>query len=262
MRKRSAVVATFLFVTFFMSVVSAAQFDFNFAQSTIARAIDIALGMLSPFLEKIIGDVSSSDFFFHKILILVLLVIIIKNVLDRTPLGDGNKRVSLLLAVIISTLSIRFINENSFFEAIFIQYGVLGIAITTILPMVIFFYFVHNTKVGTYGRKVFWTLYAVMLTGIWIMKSSEIPTVANWIYGITLTAAVIFIFFDKSIHSYFGLVDLKKFQKKSSREGILRAKERIKKLDDRLAAGIITHYEYRQGINEEERIIRELSKEA
>ncbi len=244
-----------------LQFINAASFDFNNAQSQVTRVIDSMLGILSPFFQKIIGDYSTSEFFFSKILLFILLIIIIKNVLDRTPIGSDNKRISLIISIIVSILSIRFINENKFFEAILIQYGVLGIAITTILPTVIFFYFVHNTKVGTYGRKVFWTFYAIAFLAIWILKSSEIPEVANWIYGLTFTAAIIFIFFDKTIHSYLGLSHLSVFMKKENKEGIWRAKERIHRLNQRRQSGIISEYEWRSGIREEEKLIKELSKE-
>jgi hypothetical protein len=223
--------------------------------------INEAINFGTPFFEIVIGDYSGSEFFFGKILLLILLIIIIKNILDKTPIGENNRNASIVISLIVSILAIRFINENSFFEAIFIQYGVLGIAITTILPMVIFFYFVHNTKVGTFGRKIFWAIYAVTMTGIWISKSSEIPEVANWIYIIIITASVVFIFIDKNIHAYFGLADFKKFEKKQNREAILRAKERLHKLRERLDRGIINQYEYNQGVREEEKLIRELSKE-
>lgn len=247
-----------------MPLVSAAPFDFYRGRDFVVDGLENLLGILSPFFELIIGDYTTSEFFFHKILLFILLIIVAKNIIDKTPLGEKNKRASFLIAAIISILGIRFISENDFFEAIFIQYGVLGIAITTIIPMVIFFYFIHNTKVGTYGRKLFWTFYSIILFAIWFVKAREgqFPDVANWIYGATLVAAIIFVIFDKSIHGYFGLADFKKFQKKESREAILRAKDRLHKLRERLDNGIIDEYEYRQGVEAEERAIRELSKEA
>ncbi len=243
------------------SFISAASFSFENAKSQVTRVIDSTLGILSPFFQKIIGDYSTSDFFFSKILLFILLIIIIKNVLDRTPIASDNKKISLIISIIISILSIRFINENNFFATIFIQYGVLGIAITTILPMVIFFYFVHNTNVGTYGRKVFWSLYAIIFGAIWILKSSEIPEVANWIYGLTLTAAIIFIFLDKSIHSYLGLSDFKKFERESNKKRIREAKEELEKIEEHFQKRRMSFQEYKHEKKALEDYIKELSKE-
>ncbi|MDP4039306.1 MAG: hypothetical protein Q8P57_01890 [Candidatus Pacearchaeota archaeon] len=264
MKKRDLIfIQVLLLVIISIGNVSAqSYYYFSNTKDFVSQGIDSITGVLSPFLENIIGDYSTSEFFFSKVLILILLIIIITKILEKTPIGDKNKKVNVIIALLISVISVRFINENSLFETIFIQYGVLGISITTILPMVIFFYFIHNTKVGTFGRKIFWTIYTITLTAIWISKSSEIPEVANWIYGLTITSAIIFIFFDKTIHSYFGLTDVKKFQKKQNKEAILRAKERIHKLNERLDNGIIDNYEWHRGMKEEENLIKELSKES
>lgn len=262
MKKRLNILfAMFFLILFIVPLISAGPFSYGNAEYHITRVIDSALEVLSPFFERLIGDYSTSEFFFSKVLLLILLIIISKNILELTPIGENNKRVSLIISLIVSILSIRFINENNFFAAILIQYGVLGIAITTILPLIIFFYFIHNAKIGTYGRKLFWALYAITLTAIWIFKSSEIPEAANWIYGLTLAAAILFIFIDKTVHAYFGLSHLHLFMKKSNKEGIYRAKERILKLNERRANGIINEREYRQGIKEEEDLIKEFSKE-
>jgi len=243
------------------SLVSAAPISFDNMQSQMTNAIDFLLDILSPFFEKVIGDYGSSDFFFSKILLLILLVIIIKNVLDRTPIGGDNKKVSLIISLIVSILAVRFINENNFFGAIFVQYGVLGISIVTILPMVIFFYFIHNTKVGTFGRKIFWALYAITLTAIWISKANEIPTVAHWIYGLTLVAAVIFIFLDKSIHSYLGLSDFKKFERAGNKKRIREAKEELDKIEEHFQKRRMSFQEYKHEKKYLEDYIKELSKE-
>jgi hypothetical protein len=244
-----------------LTLVSARPFYFNDLPYYVSKGIDDAVRLSAPVFEKIIGDYSTSEFFFHKVLLLILLVIICKFVLDKTHLFETNKKVNIILSLIISVLSIRFINENNFFQTIFIQYGVLGIAITTALPMVIFFFFIHNTQVGTYGRKMFWAIYTVTLTGIWISKSAEIPRVGHQIYGVLVFFAIIFILMDKQIHSYFGLSHFKVFMKRSNREGILRANERIEKLTERRGKGMISEYEFRQGIKEEEKLIKEFSEE-
>jgi hypothetical protein len=244
----------------FLPFTSAASFSFENSRYQVTQAIEAVLGFLSPLFENIIGDYSTSEFFFHKILLLILLVIICKYVLEKTPLGE-NKKVSFLISAIISILSIRFINENDLFEAIFIQYGALGIAISTILPMVIFFYFVHNTKVGTYGRKMFWTLYVIIMGAIWLIKSSQIPEVANWIYALSMIAAVIFILFDRSIHSYFGLSEFKAFQKQSNKKRILEVKEEMDKLEDHFHKRRISWYDYIAEKKRLEALIKEYSKE-
>jgi len=225
------------------------------------QIIEQVIGFGTPVFEKIIGEYSTSEFFFSKILLLILLVIIIKKVLEKTPIGDDNKNVSFIISLIISILGIRFISQNEFFEAIFIQYGVLGIAITTILPLVIFFYFVHNTKVGTFGRKMFWGIYTIILAAIWISKSGEIPEVANWIYGLSLVATTIFLIMDKSIHSYLGLSGFKKFEKDSNKKRIREAKKEMDILEEHFRHRRVSFSDYKKEKKAIEDYIKELSKE-
>jgi len=236
---------------------------FNDIHITVERALDTIIEFMAPFFEKIIGEYSGSEFFFLKVLILFLLIFIIGKILESLPLFDewkNNKKVIWIISIIISILAVRFIKETELFTAIFIQYGALGASITAILPMVIFFYFIHNTKVGTFGRKIFWIIYASVVIGLWISKQSEISEVANWAYIITLIAIVLCIFFDKSIHSYFGLSDLKVFMKRENKEAIRRARRRIVELREDMEKRVIEHKDYLREVREEERKIRELSK--
>jgi len=261
MIKKIGVILAFLIILIIPLISAQFYFpDINLAEGA-NQLIDQTTKFGTPFFEKIIGEYSTSEFFFSKILLLILLIIIIKNVLEKTPIGEDNKKVSSIVSIIISVLAIRFINENQFFEAIFIQYGVLGIAITTIIPMVIFFYFIHNTKVGTFGRKVFWFLYAITLTAIWLSKSNEIPEVANWIYALMILATLIFLFMDKSIHAYLGLSEIKKFVTGSHKKLIRDAKKELDDLEDHFKMGRITPREYVK----EKKVLRdyifELSKE-
>lgn len=252
----------FLVLLILIPLISAQSYQFDKAVDIVSRILDSAIGLMTPFLEKVIGDYSSSEFFFGKVLLLILLIIICAKILEKTPLGGSNTKVSWIISIIISILAVRFINDNNFFEAIFVQYGTLGIAITTILPMAIFFYFVNNLEMGTFGRKMFWFIYGAILTGIWISKQSEIDEIANYIYIASVLACAIFIFLDKSIHSYFGLSHIKAFMKKENREGIYRAKEIIKKARERLDTNIINRWEYNQIEREEIAKIKEFSKDA
>jgi len=121
----------FLLIAFLLIPSISAVGEFDQVKEVFTKVIDSSLGILTPFFKKIIGNYSSSEFFFAKILLLILLTLIVKNVLDKTPLGEDNKKISLLIALIVSILAIRFMNQNDFFESVLIPYGTLGIAITT-----------------------------------------------------------------------------------------------------------------------------------
>ncbi len=250
-----------MFFLLALPFTSAQSFNFDNISYAINDIIEKGIEILTPFFQKVIGDYSTSSFFFTKILFLILLTIIIKNILDRTPIGEGNKNISIIISSIVSVIAIRFIQENEFFEAILIQYGVLGIAITTILPMVIFFYFIHNTKVGTFGRKMFWGIYAITLGAIWMTKANELPEIANWIYGLTFVAAIIFIFLDKSIHSYFGLSEFTHYEKKVNKKMIRKILKDLDELEEDYRNGRVTERDYKYEKRNLRNQIKEFSKE-
>lgn len=236
--------------------------NFENARTQITNIINyLFLGILSPFFEKVIGDYNTSEFFFSKILLMILLIIICKKIIDKTPFGENNEKISLIISIIVSILAIRFINENNFFEAIFIQYGTLGIAITTIIPLVIFFYFVHITSIGSFGRRIFWIVYLITLLSLWITKSPTLPKTANMIYALVIIATIVCVFFDKTIHSYLGLSDFKKFEKQSNKKRIREAKEELEKLEEHFQHRRMSFGEYKQEKKALEDYIKELSKE-
>jgi len=237
------------------------SFDFENAKTQFTSVIDSALGILSPFFEKIIGDYNTSEFFFSKILLMILLIVVCKKVLDKTPFGENKEKISLLISVIVSILAIRFINENNFFEAILIQYGTLGIAITTIIPLIIFFYFVHNSGVGSFGRKIFWALYGIILLVLWLLKSKNLPEAANWIYGLTFIAVILFVIFDKTIHSYLGISGFKKFEKENNKKIIRELKEDLEKLEEHFQHRRMSFSEYKEEKKALEEHIKALSEE-
>lgn len=262
MKKRESILLIILMLGLIIfPLISAQTFEFGEVKDQIAKVIDIVLGILSPIFETIIGDYESSEFFFSKVLLLILLIIITKNILDRTPLGEDNKKVGLIISLVISILAIRFMNENDFFGAILIHYGTLGIAITTIVPMVIFFYFIHGTKIGTFGRKVFWSIYGITMLAIWILKRGEIPMVANWIYGLTLVGVIIFIIIDKNIHAYLGLSDFKQFEKNTIKKRIRELKKELDDINEHFQKNRMSFPEYKQEKIRIEDLIKEFSKE-
>ncbi len=235
--------------------------DYSSIRDFVVRIIDSILGILSPVFEVLIGPYSASEFFFAKVLLLFLLVIVTKSVLDKTPLGEGNERISTFIAVIVSLLAIRFINENDLIGGILIPYGTLGVAITTIIPLVVFFWFVHRTNVGPFGRKFFWATFVIILLVLWAAKSDKISEISNWIFGLVLITAVLLMIFDKSVHSYLGIGDLRKYEKDRNKRRIWEAKKELDNLEEHFQNRRLGFKDYKEEKKRIKDYIKELSKE-
>jgi hypothetical protein len=251
----------FLLSVISLSFVSANPVDT--ANRVINDFLDVAIETTTPLFQRIIGDYDTNKFFFAKILLLLLLIIVINKVMAITPIGEENKKVSFFVALIVSIIAIRFIQQSNLIESLLIPYNSLGIGIVVFLPLVIFFYFIHKTRVKSFGRKVAWAIYLAAFIGIWISQNNEgkISALGNNLYLFASLGILFAILFDRSFHSYMGYSHLGNFLSKSNKEAILQAKERIKKAEARMNQRIISHYEYRQVVKEENALIKELSKE-
>ncbi len=179
----------------------------------IRQIIDQATRFLAPLFEVILGDYSGSEFFFTKILVLALLFVVIYWILERVPALRGYRNIAMLISLIVSILAVRFISENELVNGILLPYGVLGVALTTLIPFMIFAYGIHTTDLSGAGRKIAWAVFALIFFILWVYKYPELNPIANQIYLWALVAVIIVMIFDKSIHAYFAGADMKKFSK-------------------------------------------------
>ncbi|MEM4326339.1 MAG: hypothetical protein QXU40_03490 [Candidatus Pacearchaeota archaeon] len=227
----------------------------------IRRIIDSFISFSTPVFEYIIGDYSTTEFFFAKILLLFILIIVIKYVLGKTPLSAEGGRIPLLLSIIVSILAIRFISDSRLVEGILIPYGTLGVAITTILPLIIFFYFLHHAGIGSFGRRFFWAMFGIILFLLWLSRSDRIGNTANWIYTLSFIATILLLIFDRSVHSYLGLSELRKYERYANKRRIREIYKELDELDDHFQKGRISLQEYTAEKKRLQNIIKGLSQE-
>ncbi|NCO11394.1 hypothetical protein CO038_01760 [Candidatus Pacearchaeota archaeon CG_4_9_14_0_2_um_filter_39_13] len=173
----------------------------------IEMTIDALKEVLTPIFEAILGTSSYDDFFFAKILLLLLLFVVISAAAKKVPAFENNKAVSFVIALVISLLAVRYISEEGFIAGILLPYGTLGIAIVTLLPFIIYFYFLHNIGQSPFFRRIAWIFYGIVFVAVWFTRpDGQISEAATWIYVLGVAAVAISFFFDKDIHKYFGTV--------------------------------------------------------
>jgi hypothetical protein len=192
--------------------------------------INAAIAVFGPLFEALIGDYASSEFFFAKVLLLILIFVIINVVLKKIPMFGDNKMVAFLVAFVVSVFAVRFISDNQLTQGILLPYGTLGVALTTLLPFIIFFYFVHNTEMGPLGRRVSWIFFLVVFLLLWVYKAEELSQVSNYIYTFTLVAVALATIFDSSFHKYFGLAGINKAKKKFNMKHLANLKAELQHL--------------------------------
>ncbi len=180
---------------------------------------------MEPILQALLGGNDwSGFFFFFRLLLAVILLSVIFLALGVAPLFKEKKGIRWVIAVSITLIGIRFIDYDWLYT-VTVQYGILAIVLTAIIPFVIYFFFVHNVA-GDHPalRKIAWIFFIVVYIGVWATVETDR---AGNIYFWTLLVALVFLFFDGTIHRYYAMQKIKEAGSRSIWEHIARLRREI-----------------------------------
>ncbi|MFH0711676.1 MAG: hypothetical protein V1889_00965 [archaeon] len=191
--------------------------------------------ILIQFISETIFQINSFDeFLFAKILLFSIILLIVYTVISQNSMFGGtgkNKAIQWIISSAISILAIRYL-PNEFVQAILLQYGAFAVAITVFLPLMIYFFFIHQSGVGPFGRKIAWIVYITGFFALWSMRYQDLGE-ANWIYWIAIGFIIICLIFDKKIHEYFGWSSIRKARRAGKLERRIQAQEDLDELERR-----------------------------
>ena len=246
-----------LVLTLSINLISAQNSLFNQIdlKTGMQKIIDQAVGFFTPVFEVVIGDYSGSEFFFAKVLFLLLLLVVIYIILDKVPIFEGYRGVVMIVSLIVSILSVRFMSENDFIVGLLLPYTTLGIAITTIVPFLIFAYGIHVTGLPGIGRKMAWAFFGIIFIILWIYKSDQINPIGNQIYFWTIILIGGMLICDRRVHAYFRGHNIKDWERQQGEAEINTLQMRLNELIRNGGAN-----PSRTNINERKRIVRRLNK--
>lgn len=204
--------------------ISAASFgSYNIGQG-VQDLIEIIKEFTSPFFEVLLDTSAYEEFFFAKILLLILLFIVIVFVLDKAKIFgklEDKPFVVYTISAVVSILAMRYIPESDLIRGILLPYSALGIAITTFLPLIIYFFFIHNSGFEGFGRRAGWALYAIIFLAMWNSREVQLSDTSNWIYWGAIIFVVLSLIFDRSIHRYFSYKEIRKIERTISDEQVV-----------------------------------------
>ena len=228
------------FVIMFSAIVSAGPVEG-------LRQLTNGLGGMIVVLVQFIGNTifnlnSFSEFLFAKILLFLIVFLITYTVIKKNSILGNNKTIQMVVSASIGILAIRYL-PNNLVQAILIQYGALAVGLTVFFPWAIYFFFLHQSGIGRFGRRLAWIAFATAFFAMWSFKSSEIGS-ANYIYLIGTAFILFSVIFDKSIHKYFDFASFRKAHKgiiQRSRWALLEA---ARKNEEHLVNGIVTPEEH------------------
>lgn len=196
-----------MFFFSFINIVSAQVDVAGQIESVLNKATEIA----KPILGIFVGDYSSDEFFFTKVLVFILLFVIIKVSLKFIPRFKDLTGVVNIIAFVISILAIRFMKQEGIFNGILLPYGTLGIVIVTMAPFIAFLYILHAGKANGAMRRFGWLIYLGVFLALFISRYSTISEIGRTIYFVILGAILLVLIFDKGIHEYFRAYEMSMF---------------------------------------------------
>ena len=177
------------------ALISAQQTPVEGAQGFIIIIQEI----FGTFFAAIFG---TSELIFEKVLFLLILIAFVYVVIKRFPAFEDNPAIVWIITLSVAILSTRFMTDFSWVQAVLLPYGVLGVTLLSLIPFIIFFYYVEFSIDSEFLRRIVWTLYAVVFVGLWWSRYPIIGQPA-WIFFATAVIAILMMLLDGTIRGYF-----------------------------------------------------------
>lgn len=197
-------------------LVNAQAQEFTRAFENIINGIG---DFLEPLAKAIVGERALANFgsfgnftpgelLFVVTLLGVMLFSVIWWVLDTASPFKNTPWVVFVVALAVSVISLRMVINSGpeWLNTMLLPYGTMGIVITSLLPLIIFFYFVEEGigKGHPVMRKGAWIFAAVVFVGLYVTRFEV--TQSAWIYGIAAALCIALLLFDQTIQRAWNKV--------------------------------------------------------
>ena len=222
------------------------------SEQVINGAVDFA----EPFLQALLGGDSWSGYFlFEKLVLFLILASIVYLSISKIKPFKDNNAIIWIITLAIPLLGVRWM-DYAWLNSIMLQYQVLGIVITSILPFIIYFLFLEGLDYGSI-RKIGWILFVIIYYGLWSTTSDN--TYGQY-YLWTLFAGIILLFFDGTIHRYYIWEKLKVSGKNSVEQAATAIRRKMFETKQDLERKIITDETYNDLMKRLEKDLKALYK--
>lgn len=230
-KKIGAFIFVFLILTTFLTSTVAAQ-------STFESFLDGVVENLNIIAKYVLGDVensqgggsSSSEIFFIKVLTFIVLLAILVNTVKNVPTLGDNQTLSWIISLIVAIIAVRALTTSALINFLWTPTGVLGVTMITILPFILFFFFIESFNTPVL-RKIGWGTFAIIYFLMGMLRWEElkldytkflgtsdpilgvpIQTLANlgWVYMIIGVFSILMIIYDSYIRGKYISNQIKK----------------------------------------------------
>ena len=253
MSKKSGYIlsALILSVLVLSVLVSAESSGFNQGFKNVWQGIiDVLETILSPILgSSEVGNLKSGEVLFIKALFFAVILAFVWSILEILPIFENNTWTVVIVSIAVSILSTRFLLTPGWIETILLPYSALGIAVASLVPLMIYFYFIEKAMQGDNRRvlrKAAWIFGAVVFFCLFITRVEEIGKVVPesqfnpaYVYLLTAIACLIFFFADKTIQGYFAAEKARGFTTLLQSKSRVQLAEEIEKQMERVSKGTL-----------------------
>lgn len=203
--KKGLLVGVFFGVMLLSFIASVSAADLA---ASAQNLVDQVKAVVTPIANFAFGTTEGWDTLFVKILIFVVLMIILVYTLEKMPLVGDSNGIVWTLGIIIGILAMRLITTQALLEFIWLPSGVVGMAIVTLLPLVIYFYFIESFP-SKFIRRTGWILFCVLFVGLALarwntLKNTEGVVGFNlgWLYLIVAGLSILSFLLDGTIQRW------------------------------------------------------------
>jgi signal transduction histidine kinase len=171
---------------------------------------------LQNIISYVLGDISGGgEILLIKFLVFLLILAITSTALRKVPgIGDNESTVK-VVAIIIGLMATRYMTTESIINFIWLPYGALGILLSSLLPFIIFFFFVESMD-SSFIRRMGWISFAVIYLALAYIRFDDFIVGGAWwenlalVYVLVGLLAIMIIPFEKKLHAIIVMSSIKK----------------------------------------------------
>jgi len=212
MMNKKSLILSFVIASLFFSAGFASALDYGGVYFNLRsggeKAIQMTTDFFGPLFSALLGGYNGDMMLFEKFLLFILVISIVYFSLSRVPGFSEAKSEAVFarwtVAIVIGILGVRFM-DYVWLNTILMQYELLAIVLTSIIPFVIYFFFLEGMDEHVL-RVIGWILFIMIYFGLW--ATIDVPTRAE-VYLWTMIASVACLIFDNTIHRYYLMQRIK-----------------------------------------------------
>lgn len=203
-------------ILFLSSFVSAATWDdslktfgaqvWNVVEPVARFVLGGATGDAGP------GVTAGPELFMGRIILFIILLSLVWFAVKQFPQVGDNKSLVWIISVGVAILGVRFMQDN-WVQTVILPYTALGIAITAIFPLIVYFFFVEKGLQDLHTmRKIAWIFAAVVFVVLFVFRVDNVQVSGSdattfdpaWVYLIAAAACILFLWLDGTIQKWYA----------------------------------------------------------